>query len=186
MWRKSLAYHSAQYIFATVVIIWCTLIRMDFIIFTSTKYLAFWTLYYSLNMKKILNSAERISGMHKQERLSKGGPSDHTVALLALKLQQNTVSWRSWVAPSLIWSPYSYSWGLVLGLSGKESACNAGVTGSGPLLGRSPGGRNGNPLQSSCLEDSMDKGAWWAIVHRVAKSQTQLKQLSMHAQLTGR
>ena len=39
-------------------------------------------------------------------------------------------------------------------------------------LGRSPGGGNGNPLQYSCLENSMDRGAWWATVHRVAKSWT--------------
>ena len=43
-----------------------------------------------------------------------------------------------------------------------------------PGLGRSPGGGNGNPLQYSCLGNPMDKGAWWAIVHGVAKSQTQL------------
>ena len=41
-----------------------------------------------------------------------------------------------------------------------------------PGLGRSPGGGNGNPLQYSCLEISMDRGAWWAIVHGVAKSRT--------------
>ena len=44
--------------------------------------------------------------------------------------------------------------------------------------GRSPGGGHGNPLQSSCLENPMDRGAWQAIVHKVAKSWTQLKQLS--------
>ena len=42
-------------------------------------------------------------------------------------------------------------------------------------LGRSPGGGNGNPLQYSCLENPRDRGAWQATVHRVAKSQTQLK-----------
>ena len=42
-------------------------------------------------------------------------------------------------------------------------------------LGRSPGGGQGNPLQSSCLENFMDRGAWWAIVHGVAKSWTQLR-----------
>ena len=47
--------------------------------------------------------------------------------------------------------------------------------GSVPRLGRSPGERNGNPLQYSCLENPMDRGAWQATVHRVAKSQTQLK-----------
>ena len=53
--------------------------------------------------------------------------------------------------------------------------------GSIPGSGRYPGGRNGNPLQYSCLENPMDRGAWWAIVHRVTNSRTQLKQLSMHA-----
>ena len=43
-----------------------------------------------------------------------------------------------------------------------------------PGLGRSPGGGDGNPVQYSCLENSMDRGAWWATVHAVAKSQTQL------------
>ena len=61
------------------------------------------------------------------------------------------------------------------GSDGKESACNAGDQGSVPGLGRSPGGGNGNPLQYSCLEDSMDRGAWRATVHGVAKGRTQLK-----------
>ena len=47
-------------------------------------------------------------------------------------------------------------------------------------LGRSPGGGNGNPLQYSCLENPVDRGAYWATVHRLSKSRTQLKQLSMH------
>ena len=46
-----------------------------------------------------------------------------------------------------------------------------------PGLGRSPGGRYGNPLQHSCLANPMDRGDWWATVHTVAKSQTQLKRL---------
>ena len=45
-------------------------------------------------------------------------------------------------------------------------------TGSIPRLGRSPGGENGNLLQYSCLENSMDRGAWWGTVHGVTKSQT--------------
>ena len=49
-------------------------------------------------------------------------------------------------------------------------------------LGRSSGGRHGNPLQYSCLENPMDRRAWQATVHRVTKSQTQLKQLSMPVQ----
>ena len=54
-----------------------------------------------------------------------------------------------------------------------------------PGLGRSPGGGHGNPLQYSCLENSMDRGAWWATVHRVAKSQARLKQLSTNADTLG-
>ena len=50
-----------------------------------------------------------------------------------------------------------------------------------PGLGRSPGGCHGNPLQCSCLENPVDRGAWRATVHRVAKSQTQLKRLRTHA-----
>ena len=61
------------------------------------------------------------------------------------------------------------------GSDSKESACNAGGMGSVPGLGRSSGGGNGNPLQYSCLENSMDKGAWQAnVVHGVSKSRTQL------------
>ena len=59
------------------------------------------------------------------------------------------------------------------GSDGKASACNAGDTGSIPGLGRSPGEGNGNPLQHSCLENSMDKGVWRVTVHEVAKNQTQ-------------
>ena len=60
--------------------------------------------------------------------------------------------------------------GSLHGSGGKESAFNAGDLGLIPRLGRFPGGGNGNPLQHSCLENPMDRGAWWAIVHRVAKS----------------
>ena len=56
----------------------------------------------------------------------------------------------------------------------KESACNAGDLGSIPGSGRSPGEGNGNPLQYSCLENPMDRGAWWATVHGVTKSRTLL------------
>ena len=58
------------------------------------------------------------------------------------------------------------------GSDGKESACNSGDLGLIPGLGRSPGEGNDYPLQYSGLENSMDRGAWWAIVHGVAKSQT--------------
>ena len=58
------------------------------------------------------------------------------------------------------------------GSDGKESVCNAEDMGSIPGLGRSIGEGNGNPLQYSCLEKSMDGGAWRATVHGVTKSQT--------------
>ena len=57
---------------------------------------------------------------------------------------------------------------------GKASAYNAGDPGSIPGSGKSPGEGNGNPFQYSCLENPMDRGAWWATVHGVAKSQTRL------------
>ena len=58
------------------------------------------------------------------------------------------------------------------GSDDKESACNVEVVGSIPRLGRFPGEGNGNPLQYSCLENSMDRGAWQATVYGVTKSQT--------------
>ena len=61
---------------------------------------------------------------------------------------------------------------IILSSYGKESACNAGEQGSIPGSGRSPGGGNDNLLQYSCLENSVDRGAWGAKVHAVTKSQT--------------
>ena len=55
------------------------------------------------------------------------------------------------------------------GSDNKESACNAGDLGSIPKSGRSPGEVNGSPHQYCCLENSMDRGAWWAKVHGVAE-----------------
>ena len=56
------------------------------------------------------------------------------------------------------------------GSDSKESACNAGDPASIPGLGRSPGEGNGYPFQYSCLENPVDRRAWWVIVHGVAKS----------------
>ena len=66
------------------------------------------------------------------------------------------------------------------GSDSKESNCNAGDLGSIPGLGRSPGGGHGNPLQYSCLENPMDRGAWQAAVHGVTKSQTRLNDTAQH------
>ena len=97
---------------------------------------------------------------------------------------------------SLIFSPFSipmhlmYSLGCIHasgfpgGASGKEPACQCRRhkwdVCSIPGSGRSSEGEYGNPLQYSCLENPMDRGAWWAAVHRIAQSQTWLKQLSTH------
>ena len=61
--------------------------------------------------------------------------------------------------------------GFPYGSDSEESACNAEDVGSIPGS-RSPGEGNGYPLQHSCLENSMDRRAWWATVHGVTKSQT--------------
>ena len=66
-------------------------------------------------------------------------------------------------------------------MTSAASAGDARDVGSVPGSGRSPGGGPGNPLQCSCLENPMDRGAWWATVHGVAKSQTRPKFPSTHA-----
>ena len=110
--------------------------------------------------------------------------------MLLKEIKQDINRWKdipcSWIGrinivkmtilPKAIWT--SNPW-----LSGKESACNTGDAGdlsSIPGSGRSPRGGHGNPLQYSCLENTMDRGAWQATFHRVAKSWAQLKWLSMH------
>ena len=65
--------------------------------------------------------------------------------------------------------------GFPCSLVGKEHACNAGDLASIPGLERCPGEGNGNPLQYSCLENPLDRGAWQATVHGVTKTRTQLR-----------
>ena len=79
-------------------------------------------------------------------------------------------AWRGllrWGSANLIKS--NTWWDFPGGLVEKNLPANAGDRGLIPGSGRSPGGGNGNPLQYSCLENSMDRGAWWATVHGVAK-----------------
>ena len=91
--------------------------------------------------------------------------------------------------PNLTYITYlTYSYAITLGLpwclSSKEFVCNAGDAGdtvSIPGSGRSPGGGHGNPLQYSCLENPMDREAWWATLHGVTKSWTRLKPLNTGA-----
>ena len=69
--------------------------------------------------------------------------------------------------------------GFAGGSDGKESAHNVRDRGSIPGSGRFPGKGNGTPLQSSCLGNPMDGGAWWPTVHRIAKSQTRLSDFTI-------
>ena len=68
------------------------------------------------------------------------------------------------------------------GSDGKASAYNAGDPGLIPGLGRSPGEGNGNPLRYSCLENLMDRGAWWAAVHGVTKNRTKLSNFTFNGE----
>ena len=68
----------------------------------------------------------------------------------------------------------NYEYKLPWWLHGKESACSAGDTGLIPRWKRSSGEGNGNLLQYPCLENPMDRGAWWAAVHGIAKSWARL------------
>ena len=101
------------------------------------------------------------------------------------------LAWRiPWTRQSMELQRVRHDWVTVTFISSgpsqvalvvKNLPANAGGrrdSGSIPPSGRSTGGGNGNLLQYSCLENLMDRGAWWAIVHGVEKSQTQLKQLS--------
>ena len=67
-----------------------------------------------------------------------------------------------------------FPWGFPGSSDSRESAYNAAEPDSIPGSGRSLGEGNGNPLQYSCLENPMDRGPWWATIHRVKKSQTGL------------
>ena len=87
---------------------------------------------------------------------------------------------------SLIFNMLSrFVMGFPGGSDSKESAWNAGDPCSVSGLGRSPGGGNGNPLQYSCLDNPMVRGAWQCTVHRVAKSQTWLKWPSTDTRILG-
>ena len=85
--------------------------------------------------------------------------------LAKIRKHSKCPSTHDWLKMWCIWKILGHYY-----FPGKESACNAGDPGSVPELGRSPGEGNGYPLQYSCLENSMERGAWQAIVHGVAKS----------------
>ena len=96
----------------------------------------------------------------------------HTRATKAQELQTSAIRISF---PTILPKQLRGKRGLPQRLRSKESACYAGDVGSISGLRRSPGEGNGNPLQYSCLENPMDRGAWRDTIHRVAKSETQLK-----------
>ena len=129
---------------------------------------------------KKANATHRVGGDERLRcgRTRKWGTGERSPSLQSRdkKSESNKSSGKLW--------KWEGALGLSWWLSSEESACNAGETGdlgSIPGLERSPGEGNGNPLQYSCLENPRDRGVWWTTVHRVAKSQTQLKWLSTHA-----
>ena len=100
---------------------------------------------------------------------------------LVLNARETNRKRKELVGGGIINSDYGEELGLLpcngqKGLSGgsdnKESACNAGDLGLIPGLGRSPGEQNIRPLQYSCLENSMNRGTWQAVVHVILQSQT--------------
>ena len=94
-------------------------------------------------------------------------------------LQESGIPWRE-----IFEDKNTVYMGFSGGISSKEPSCQCRRWkrhGFNPRLGRSPGGQHDNPLQYSCLENLMDRGAWWAIVYKVTKNGTRLKQLVMQA-----
>ena len=101
------------------------------------------------------------------------------VSPVALTLQVDPLLLSHWEIPRTIkaqanLTPTFLPWSSLVAQRLKASACNAGHLGSIPGSGRYPGEGNGNPLQYSCLENPMDRGAWWATAHGVMKSWTRL------------
>ena len=89
--------------------------------------------------------------------------------------KSNTLAFFPWCFhDNFPWWPVMLSLSFSGGWDSEESTCNAGDPGSIPGLRRSRGGGNGYPLRYSCLKNSMDRGAWWATVHGLTKSRTQV------------
>ena len=121
-------------------------------------------------------------------------PGTKTANVLNLAVDFHKIIIVQWnICPSILFSfsskkkrdtvGYMVNWASQVALVVKNVTANAEDlrdTGSILRLGRFPGGGHGNPVQYSCLENPMDRGAWHATVQGVAKSQTRLKQLNIH------
>ena len=98
----------------------------------------------------------------------------------------SSVTWILSPSGPMLYNLLVYPQGFSGGANSKTPTCQCRRhkrCGFNPRVrsGRFPGGGNGSPFQHSCLENPMDRGAWWATVHGVTKSRTQLKQLSTHS-----
>ena len=133
--------------------------------------------------------SSKISLCRMTSPASTNGKVWHHLVYLGTKMIQNHWDLRSllllsshvyWVAEiqwqglECLWGLPWFSMGLPSSPDGKVTACNAGNPGLIPGSGRSSEEGNGNPLQCSCLENSRDRGAWWAVVHGLSKSRTWL------------
>ena len=126
---------------------------------------------YTPLWKHSLGFHSKSGGLSNQlHYFEKGKEKKKKICVTQMKSQQE---FSLLTSPATVTSHYGYM-GSPGSSARKKSSCNAGNLGSIPQLGRSPGGGNGNPLQHSCLENPRDRGACWATVHVVPKSQTRL------------
>ena len=144
----------------------------------------------------------KLQAAEQASRMSKMLSAHLTLSSLAVRAKR-IMHWVTWASSSVLMNPvislvmYSgacprgdnprthRAWTSLVAQLLKNPHTNAGDTGSMPGSGKSPGARNGNPLQYSCLRNPTDRGAWWAIVQGVAKSRTRLStQAHTHPQAT--
>ena len=144
----------------------------------------------------------KLQAAEQASRMSKMLSAHLTLSSLAVRAKR-IMHWMTWALSSVLMNPVTslvmYSracprgdnprtqrgWASLVAQLLKNPHTKAGDTGSIPGSGKSPGDGNGNPLQYSCLGNPMDRGAWWAIVQGVAKSQIRLStQAHTHPQAT--
>ena len=157
-----------------------------------------WPLWWILFKRQLSSISvlvnQKQNGFSHPAEMQEGGDSCSVLALKSPGPRKGLSSWQGWGRASLdqllnlLLSFFPWTYATVWGFPGGSVLKNLPVMqkmqetlGSILELGRSPGGGYNNPLQYSCLENPMDRGAWWATVHRVAKSWPCLKGLSTHA-----
>ena len=134
-----------------------------------------WTVGHPAPLSMGFPRQEYWSGVPSPSPFNLNTCTKYTWPLLKLKNRKQNLHRNSQPCPpsrnsSLMWARNLASQVV----HGKESTCKEGDSGSIPGSRRTPGGEHGNPLQYSCLGNPMDRGAWWATVHGVTKSQSRL------------